>query len=81
MIADKPSDKEWYGNGKPDASQGGNPNGGVATETQGREEKPELYENDVIGKVSKRKKNDIWTRGGEKRTRFKDEYRKEVFLS
>lgn len=35
--------------------------------------KPELYENDVIGKVAKRKKNDIWTRGGEKRTRFKDE--------
>ena len=73
MIADKPSDKEWYGNGKPDASKGGNPNGGVATETQGRENKPELYENDVIGKVAKRKKNDIWTRGGEKRTRFKDE--------
>lgn len=73
MIADKPSDKEWYGNGKPDVSQGGNPNGGIATETQGREDKPELYENDVIGKVAKRKKNDIWTRGGEKRTRFKDE--------
>lgn len=73
MIADKPSDKEWYGNGKPDARQGGNPNGGVASETQGRENKPELYENDVIGKVAKRKKNDIWTRGGEKRTRFKDE--------
>ena len=48
MIADKPSDKEWYGNGKPDSSQGGNPNGGVASETQGRENKPELYENDVI---------------------------------
>lgn len=73
MIADKPSDKEWYGNGKPDASQGGNPNGGVASETQGRENKPELYENDVIGKVAKRNKNDIWTRGGEKRTKFKDE--------
>ena len=73
MIADKPSDKEWYGNGKPDASQGGNPNGGVASETQGRENKPEFYENDVIGKVEKRKKNDIWTRGGEKRTKFKDE--------
>ena len=73
MIADKPSDKEWYGNGKPDASQCGNTNGGVATETQGRENKPELYENDVIGKVAKRKKNDIWTRGGEKRIRFKDE--------
>ena len=73
MIADKPSDKEWYGNGKPDACKGGNPNGGVATETKGRENKPELYENDVIGKVAKRKKNDIWTRGGEKRTRFKYE--------
>ena len=73
MIADKPSDKEWYGNGKPDASQGGNQNGGVATETQGRENKPELYENDVIGKVAKRKKNDIWTRGGEKRKIFKYE--------
>lgn len=73
MIADKPSDKEWYGNGKPDASQGGNPNGGIATETQGRENKPEFYENDVIGKVEKRKKNDIWTMGGEKRIRFKYE--------
>lgn len=73
MIADKPSDEKWYGNGKPDASQGGNPNGGIATETKGREVKPELYENDVIGKVAKRKKNDIWTRGGEKRTKFKDE--------
>ena len=73
MIADKENNQKWYGNGKADASQGGNPNGGVASETQGRENKPELYENDVIGKVAKRKKNDIWTRGGEKRTRFKDE--------
>lgn len=73
MIADKPSDKEWYGNWKPDANQGGNPNKGIATETQGRESNPDLYENDVLGKVSKRKKNDIWTRGGEKRTKFKDE--------
>lgn len=73
MIADKENNQKLYGNGKPDASQGGNPNGGVASETQGRENKPELYENDVIGKVAKRKKNDIWTRGGEKRTKFKDE--------
>ena len=73
MIADKPSDKEWYGNGKPDASQSGNASKGIDMETQGREDKPELYENDVIGKVAKRKKNDIWTRGREKRTRFKDE--------
>ena len=67
MIADKANSEKWYGNGKPDASKG------IATETQGREDNPELYENDVIGKVAKRKKNDIWTRGGEKRTRFKDE--------
>lgn len=58
---------------KSNANQGGDANKGVATETQGREDKPELYENDVLGKVAKRKKNDIWTRGGEKRTRFKDE--------
>ena len=70
MIADKPSDKEWYGNGKPDTSQGSNANNGISTETKGREDKQELYENDVIGKVAKRKKNDIWTRGGEKITRF-----------
>ena len=71
MIADKPSNKKWYGNGKPDTSQGSNANKGIATETKGREDKPELYENDVIGKVAKRKKNDIWTRGGEKRSIFK----------
>ena len=73
MIADKPSDNEWYGKGNPDTRQGSNPNNGIAAETQGREAKPELYENDVLGKVSKRKKNDIWARGKEKRTRFKDE--------
>ena len=73
MIADKANNEKWYGNGNPDTSQGSNANNGIAAETQGREDKPELYENDVIGKVSKRKKNDIWTRGGEKRTRFKDE--------
>lgn len=73
MIADKPSDKKWYGNGKANANQGGTANKGIATETQGRESNPDLYENDVLGKVAKKKKNDIWTRGGEKRTKFKDE--------
>ena len=73
MIADKPSDNEWYGNGIQDTSQGSNPNNGIATETQGRQTKPELYENDVFGKVSKRKKNNIWVMGKEKRTRFNDE--------
>ena len=73
MIADKANNDKWYGNWKPDTSQGSNANKGIATETQGREDKPELYENDVIGKVSKRKKNDIWARGKEKRTKYKDE--------
>lgn len=73
MIADKANNEKWYGNGKPDASQCSNASKGIATETKGREDKPELYENDVIGKVAKRKKNDIWTSGGEKRIRFKDE--------
>ena len=73
MIADKPSDNEWYGKVNPDTRQGSNPNNGIATETQGREAKPELYDNDVFGKVSKRNKNDIWSRGKEKRTRFKYE--------
>lgn len=73
MIADKPSDNEWYGNGNTDTSQGSNPNNGIATETQGRQTKPELYDNDVFGKVSKRKKNNIWAIGKEKRTKFKYE--------
>lgn len=73
MIADKQSDNEWYANGNTDTSQGSNPNNGIATETKGREAKHELYENDVFGKVSKRKKNNIWSRGKEKRTRFKYE--------
>ena len=73
MIADKPSDNEWYGKGNPDTIQGSNPNNGISTETQGREAKPELYDNDVFGKVSKRNKNDIWSMGKDKRTRFKYE--------
>ena len=73
MIADKANNDKWYGNWKPDTSQGSNANKGIAAETQGREDKPELYENDVFGKVSKRKKNDIWARGKEKRTKYKDE--------
>lgn len=73
MIADKPSDNEWYSNGNTDTSQGSNPNNGIATDTQGRQTKPELYDNDVFGKVSKRKKNNIWAIGKEKRTKFKYE--------
>lgn len=50
-----------------------NPNGGIASETQGRETQPDLYESDVFGKVIKRKKNDIWKRGKMKRIRHRDE--------
>lgn len=73
MIADKKSNEKWYGNGNINADQGGKPNGGVATETQGREDNPQLYENDVVGKAAKRKENSIWKRGGMKRIKHKDD--------
>lgn len=73
MIADKENEKKRHGNGKDNADQGSNANKGIATETQGRENNADLYENDVLGKMAKRKKNDIWSMGSEKRTKFKDE--------
>ena len=44
-----------------------NPNGGIATETAGRENAPDLYESDVFGRVEKRRRDNIWTRGNERR--------------
>jgi len=73
MIADKKSNEKWYGNSKVTADQGGKPNGGAATESQGREDNPELYENDVTGKVAKRNENSIWKRGGMKRVKFNED--------
>lgn len=73
MIADKKSNEKWYGNGKVTADQGGKPNEGVATESKGREDNPELYENDVAGKVAKRNENSIWKRGGMKRVKFNED--------
>lgn len=73
MIADKKSEQKWYGNGNVTADQGGKPNGGVATETQGREDNPDLYENDVMGKVVKHNENSIWKRGGMKRIKHKED--------
>lgn len=73
MIADKNSNQKWYGNGDVTADKEGKPNGGVATESQGREDNPDLYENDVMGGVVKRNKNNIWTRGKMKRTRHKED--------
>lgn len=73
MMAEKKSEQKWYGNGDVTADQGGKPNGGVATETQGREDSPDLYEDDVMGKVAKRNEDNIWTRGGMKRIRHKED--------
>lgn len=74
MIADKASNQKWYGNGENNADHGGNdPNGGVATEGKGRERNADLYENDVLGKVAKRRESDIWSRGGYKRKKHKED--------
>lgn len=44
--------------------------GGIASETAGRENS-DLYENDVFGRIDKRRRENIWTRGKEKRTRHR----------
>lgn len=49
------------------------PNGGIASETQGRKDCPDLYENDVFGRVIKRNKDSIWKRGKMKRIRHKED--------
>lgn len=73
MLADNKNDEKWYGNGDVTADQGGKPNEGIATETQGREDNPELYENDVMGNAVKRNENNIWTRGKMKRVKHKED--------
>ena len=49
------------------------PNGGIASETQGRKDSPDLYENDVFGRVIKRNKDNIWKRGKMKRIRHEED--------
>lgn len=73
MIADKNSGQKWYGNEEVTADQGGKTHSGAATETQGREDNPDLYENDVMEKVAKRNENDIWMRGRMKRIRHQED--------
>lgn len=73
MMADSKSNEQWYGNGNVTADQGGTTNGGVATETQGRADAPDLYLDDVMGKVEKRHENNIWKRGKMKRIRHKED--------
>ncbi len=50
-----------------------NPNEGIASETQGREDNPSLYENDVFGKVIKRNDDSIWKRGKMRRIKHKED--------
>lgn len=49
------------------------PNGGIASETQGRKDSPDLYENDVFGRVIKWNKDNIWKRGKMKRIRHEED--------
>lgn len=71
MIADKNDGKKWYGNDSKTAKQTGNPSNGMATESQGREESPDMYLDDVVGKVARRNENSIWKRGKMKRIKHK----------
>lgn len=73
MMAEKKSEQKWYGNGNVNADQGGKASGGVATETKGREDNPDLYEDDVMEKVAKRYEDSIWKRGGMRRVRHKED--------
>ncbi len=68
MIAEKNDGKEWYGNG--DAAT---ENKGMATETNGRETTPDLYKDDVMGRVAHNYDNSIWKRGGMKRKKHKED--------
>ncbi len=68
MVTEKTDGKEWYGNG----NSTNDPNGGMATETKGRETASDLYQDDVMGRVAKSYDNDIWKRGGMKRKRHKE---------
>ncbi len=72
MMAEKKNEQKWYDNGNVTADQGGKLNGGVATETQGREDSSDLYESDVMGKVAKRREDSIWKRGGMKRIKHRE---------
>lgn len=76
MIAEnkQEAEKNWQGPGKEDnANDAVTPDGGIATETQGREDNPDLYGYDVLDNVMKRDEDSIWKRGNEKRIKHKEE--------
>ena len=63
MMAENISIEEKSENNGTPEKQGNDPNGGIATETKGRKDNPDLYENDVFGRVIKCNKDSIWKRG------------------
>lgn len=73
MMAENISIEEASENAGAPQNQGNGPNGGIATETQGRKDNPNLYENDVFGRVIKRSKDSIWKRGNMKRIKHKED--------
>lgn len=73
MMAENISIEEASENAGAPQNQGNDPNDGIATETQGRKDNPDLYENDVFGQVIKRNKDSIWKRGNMKRIKHKED--------
>lgn len=76
MIAEnkQEAEKNWQGPGKEgNADDAVTSEGGIATETQGREDNPDMYEYDVLDNVMKRDEDSIWKRGKEKRIKHKEE--------
>lgn len=74
MIAEQKSNKDWQGPSTENADPIGSENtNGIATESQGRADNPDLYQKDVLDKVAKRDEDSIWKRGNEKRTKHKED--------
>ena len=73
MMAENISIEETSENAGTPQNQGNDPNGGIATETQGRKDNPDLYENDVFGRVIKRNEDSIWKRVNMKRIKHKED--------
>ena len=73
MMAENISIEEKSENNGTPEKQGNDPNGGIATETKGRKDNPDLYENDVFGRVIKCNKDSIWKRGNMKRIKHKED--------
>jgi len=74
MIAEQKDNKDWQGPSAESTDDIGNGNlNGIATESQGRDDIPDLYEKDILGKVNKRNEDSIWKRGHEKRTKHRED--------